>query len=437
MMSNALAIAAVTATLQRLLIQGIPDLPGENVTTRPPDKAFGGGTTAADQINLFLYQILPNAAWRNRDIPNQIKSGETSQQPLALNLHYLISASGAGDEEIQSHRWLGKAMSILHDHAILGRSEIRAAIEDPRAEIEESDLYEQVERVRITPLSLSIEDLSKLWTTFAIPYRVSAAYEASVVLIETTRPIRSPLPVLERSFASQPSLLSPFPTLTHLEIPNPQNVARCGDGSANSGDLITLKGYHLEPETGEAPEVILQHPRRQEPLRSSNIEDFSDNQISFRLPDDPDPTPLASNPLIDPNQWLVGVYRVTIAISRIRQLPDGSSLREILTTNELPLAIAPRITSPPSYEPLPRRVVLTCTPRILPEQRAVLLLGDYQLISEHDTITNTLEFALPSTVPAGDYFVRLRVDGIDSLLVLRRGTSPQLEFDPRQRVTVS
>lgn len=435
-MSNALAIAAVTATLQRLLIRGIPDLPDENVTTRPPDRAFGIGA-ARDQINLFLYQILPNAAWRNRDIPNQVRPGETSQQPLALNLHYLISASGAGDEEIQSHRWLGQAMSVLHDHAILGRSEIRAAIADPRAAILESDLYEQVERIRITPLSLSIEDLSKLWTTFTTPYRVSAAYEASVVLIESTQPIRSPLPVLERNFISQPNLLPPFPTLTQLEIPNPQNAARGGDGSANSGDLITLKGYHLKPETGEAPEVILQHPRRREPLRPPSLEDFSANQITFRLPDNPDPIPLAINPLEDPNQWLVGVYRVTVAISRIRQLPDGSTLRGILTTNELSLAIAPRITSPPSYEPISRRVVLTCSPRILPEQRAVLLLGDYQLTSEHDTITNTLEFTLPATVPAGDYFVRLRVDGIDSLLVLRRGTPPKLEFDPGQKVTVS
>lgn len=429
-MSNALAIAAVTATLRRLLIQEIPDLPNQNVTAKPPDRVFGGGNAASDQINLFLYQIKPNAAWRNRDIPNQTRPGESSQQPLALNLHYLISSSGAGDDEILSHQWLGRAMRVLHDHAVLNREEIKAALAD-------NDLHEQVERVRITPLSLSVEDLSKLWTTFTTPYRVSTAYEVSVVLIESTRPARSPLPVLDQSITLQPNLLPPFPTLTQIEIPNPQDAVRCGDGSPNSGDIITLKGYHLEPEAGEAPEVRLQHYRRQEPLRSPNIENLSATHITFRLPNNPDPNPLANEPLKDPNQWLVGVYRVTVAISWIRQLPDGSSIRETRTTNELPLAIAPRITNL-SYVAATRKLTLTCTPRILPEQRTFLLISDRQIArGDSEEPTNQLEFTLPPTVRAGEYFVRLRVDGIDSLLVVHQGTPPKLEFDLGKKVTVS
>jgi Pvc16 N-terminal domain len=433
-MSNSLAIATVTTTLQRLLIQGIIDLPGVSVTVKPPDKAFGGGAAAIDQINIFLYQTTPNAAWRNRDIPNQVRPGETSQQPLALSLHYLITASGAGDDDIKSHQWLGKAMSIFHDHWILSRQEIANTI----AALGDSKLQEQLERVRITPLSLSIEDLSKLWTTFTTPYRLSAAYEVSVVLIESTRPARSPLPVLDRSISVQPNFLPPFPTLTQIDIPNAQDVARSGDGSLNSGDVITLQGYQLQPEAGETPEINLLHPRRLEPLQPSILEDSSSaTQIVFRLPDNPDPTPVASDPLTDPNQWLVGVYRITVAISRIRQLPDGSSNRETRLTNELSLAIAPRITSPPIYTAANRNLRITCSPRILPSQRTVLLLGDHQLISTHSTATNTLDFILPSTVLAGDYFVRLRVDGIDSLLVVRQGTPAKLAFDPGQKVTVS
>jgi len=429
-MSNDLAIATVTATLQRLLIRGIPDIPDGNVTVIPPDRAFGGGNAARDQINLFLYQIMPNASWRNCDIPNQIRHGETSQTPLALNLYYLVSSNGSGDDGILSHQWLGKAMRVLHDNAVLSREDIRAALL-------ENDLYEQVERVRITPLSLSLEDLSKLWTTFTTPYRVSTAYEVSVVLIESIRPARSPLPVLDRILTSQPNLLSPFPTLTQIEIPNPQNAARCGDGSANSGDVIILKGHNLDPEPGETPEIRLQHPRRKEALQSPSIEDFSTTQITFRLPDNPDPTPLATEPLEDPDQWLIGVYRVTVQVSRIRQSPDGSNLRETRTTNELTLAIAPRIINL-SYVAATRQLTLTCTPRILPEQRTFLLIGDFQVASDNIAApTNTLEFTLPSMVPAGDYFVRLRVDGMDSLLITRRGTPPKLEFDPGQKVTIS
>ncbi|MBG1267337.1 Pvc16 family protein [Nostoc sp. WHI] len=431
-MSNALAIAAVTKTLRQLLIQGIPDLPNQNVTAKPPDRAFPGGNATTDQINLFLYHTIVNAAWRNRDLPNQIKPGETSQQPLALNLHYLISTSGAGDDEILSHQWLGIAMSVLHDHAVLSREEIRTAIitADIRGESVNSDLHEQVERVRITPLPLGLEDLSKLWTTFTTPYRVSAAYEVSVVLIESTRPVLTPLPVLDRNLLIEPNLSPPFPTLTKIQIPNPQGAARCGDGSLNSGEIITLIGHHLDKTT----RVRFQHPRRQEPLQLTPLTGSSATQIILRLPDNPDPETLAGEPLQDPNQWLVGVYKISVEVNRDRPQPDGTTITETVTTNELPLAIAPRLILPFNYNSVTRRLTLTCRPRVLPEQRVMLLIDNYQLISNHTIPTNTLEFTLPTTLAPGEYLIRLRVDGIDSLLV--RGTPPKLEFDPNQKVSV-
>jgi hypothetical protein len=48
--------------------------------------------------------------------------------------------------------------------------------------------------------------------------------------------------------------------------------------------------------------------------------------------------------------------------------------------------------------------------------------------------TGTLTFQAPG-VTAGDHFVRLRVDGVDSLLVDKSKTPPV--FDPAQKVTVT
>ena len=62
-MSNPLAIAAVTATLRNLLVHGVHI---SEVTARPLDLARR--SAVGDQLNLFLYQVLPDAAWRNRDI---------------------------------------------------------------------------------------------------------------------------------------------------------------------------------------------------------------------------------------------------------------------------------------------------------------------------------------------------------------------------------
>jgi hypothetical protein len=99
------------------------------------------------QLNLFLYQTVVNAAWRNLDMPRQVRPGEVA--PLALNLHYLVTAYGRGetDNDGTSHRVLSGAMSVLHDHPVLGQSEIAASLPN-------NDLAEQFERLRITPLQL-------------------------------------------------------------------------------------------------------------------------------------------------------------------------------------------------------------------------------------------------------------------------------------------
>ena len=67
-MSNVPAVATVTATLQRELQSAIGhDVPGATATTVRPD-ATGHGVPDVG-VNIFLYEIAPNAAVRNRDLP--------------------------------------------------------------------------------------------------------------------------------------------------------------------------------------------------------------------------------------------------------------------------------------------------------------------------------------------------------------------------------
>src|SRR6516162_8520179 len=128
-MSNALAIAAVTATLQSILHDGIAtELNDITVTVLPPDKARGNNTN--NQLNLFLYQITRNAAYANRDMPRHVQPGETGIPPLPLNFHYLLTAFGKDDDTTKiplGHKLLGMAMSILHDHPVLSADDITSA----------------------------------------------------------------------------------------------------------------------------------------------------------------------------------------------------------------------------------------------------------------------------------------------------------------------
>jgi hypothetical protein len=415
-MSNKLAIAAVTATLRSLLVRGV-GIP--EVTARPLDNARRSAT--GHQLNLFLYQVLPDAAFRNQDMP-QIKLGETGYPPLPLMLYYLLTAYSDDEDDTAAHRLLGQAMGILHDHPLLGAAEIKNAT-SPIVDLAASNLHEQIERVRINLQPLTFEDMSKLWTTFQTHYRVSAAYQVSVVLIESTRPPRTALPVLkrgeeDRGVTSQPEVTPPFPVLGSLEIPERQL-------SAQPGDVISLFGSSLAGGTAR--------------LHSS------------RFPAPPQPvTAAVSDARLDvtlPNSLAPGFY--TIAA-------DVTTAHGTVASNELPLTVAPVIITP-----LPMTVAraagtatinLTSSVPVLAEQRVSLLLGDHEaprtVPPAPPPSTNAFEFLIKT--PTGGQFplptgvallARLRVDGVDSEIIapLAQGQpeSTPMQFDTTKAITIT
>ena len=409
-MSNHLAIATVTATLYNIIDQG-KESAGVSVTTRPPDEARSDNGNG-NQVNIFLYHTELNEAWRNRDMPRQVQPGELGHPPLALRLYYLITAYGASDDEIAAHRVLGRAMANLHDHPILGPEEFR----DANAALVGSNLHEQIERVRITPQSLTLDDMYKLWSSFQSAYRPSTAYQVSVVLIESERAALAPLPVLtrgeeDRGVGAQADLVPPYPAITAIEPPGRQPAARVDDA-------ITVRGYHLD---GDAVTVILHHPREDGAIELAPEPGGTDRDIRVVLPAT---LPAGSAP------WRAGIYAVSAAVQR------GSDPARI--TNEMPLAVVPRITDiVPAVADLAITSSLTiiCTPEVLPGQRPRLLLGDRVIVADELAgPSSSLEFSLAGLV-AGEYFVRLRVDGVDSLLVDRSQTPPV--FDATQKVTLT
>jgi len=90
-MSNFLAIATVTATLGQVLQPAVgAGVPGATVTTLRPDGAGAGPRPTG--VNIYLYQVTPNAAYRNADLPTRTSEGDLMQRPqAALDLHYPVS----------------------------------------------------------------------------------------------------------------------------------------------------------------------------------------------------------------------------------------------------------------------------------------------------------------------------------------------------------
>lgn len=414
-MSNVLAIAATTRTLRNLLLAQMPVLDAElsdlEVTLQPPDVARKGISKA--QLNLFLYQVVANAAWRNLDLPGQVRPGETAPPPLALNLHYVITAWGRGenDNDALSHRVLAAAMSTLHDRGVLDGNDIRNALPD-------NDLAGQIERVRVTPLPQSVDELSRLWTAFQTNYRASAVYEAAVVLIDSQAAMRAPLPVLRRGAQDRGVIAtaSAAAVLDALDYPRHQAAVRLGED-------IVLNGRQLATDHALARFSSL---RLDAPIDLAPQPGDAAGSLRVHLADTADDADAVA-------RWAPGIYTVAL-LAQPPGLPP-------LLSNELPLVLAPRITLGSLAAAAGDFALnLTCTPRIRDGQRVFLLFGDRLLAptslgNPADTHQPTALVFQLTGVAAGRYTVRLRVDGADSIPVDFSGSVPAFAAD--QQVVVS
>jgi hypothetical protein len=427
-MSDSLAIAAVTTTLRNLLDSGLnADVSGTTVTTRPLDRARQG--INGNQVNLFLYHATPDTAWRNMDIPWKLRPGESGFPPLPLCLYYLVTAFYGEDEDgvdtttdanriLGSQRLLGRAMSILHDHPLLDTAAIQGILPSDDSL---NHPYDQLERVRITLQPLSLDEMYKLWSGFQTEYRLSAAYEVSVVLVESARPSKTPLPVLRRGEQDQGVFTQPglSPSLTGIGLPD-------GKPAAELGDTLELRGLNLD--AGNLS-VRLRHALLDNPIDLVPLSGATYDTLQVKLPDTGD------DPQV-PSKWPAGVFTVTIRVQK-PGLPAW-------TSNAVPFALASQITltAPPGNSAPAGNVTVTldCIPQVHTGQRASLLFGDREVQPDSlttpgdPTAASTLSFIV-NNAAAGEYVIRLRIDGVDSIPVDFSAVPPA--FAASQKVTIT
>ncbi len=424
-MSTALAIAGVSAVLRDLLNDGLVNhnvsgVVGSTVivTTLPPDRIQTGEGTEATQLNLFLRRVTPNIGYRNEGLPQRDVSGNRlTNPPLALNLHYLVTAYGSAN--LHAEILLGYAMQLLHDHPVIGRDAIRTALQPSPAlgnalppalrALADSGLDSQAEPLRITPEFLDAEELSKFWTASQARYRPCAAYQVSVVLIQGTQATSVAPPVLSAAVGVQADLLPPLPTLT--------SVAPAGGQPAiELGTSITLGGHHLRG-TARSVRLVNDGFGIDELVTAGAGDD--ETSLAFTIP-----TSRAAD-------FPVGVYRIGARVAA-----GGAAPRD---SNSLAVALAPRITGLPIT--LARdaggRAAFTLTfhPALRKGQSASLLLGSRECAPDPfpSATTTTLAFSVDDA-PVGAHLARLRIDGIDSASVDHAAKPPVFL---NQRITIT
>lgn len=390
-MSNYLAISTVTAALYTLLTDAARVVPGTQVTTVRPDGATTG--TRPAEINIFLYQVEPNGAYRNADLPTRRSNGDLMQVPqAALDLHYLLSFYG-NDTVFEPQRLLGSAVRSLHAHPVLSRQLIQQALNHTapfnapplNTPPNSSDLGDQVELVRFTPISLTLEELSKLWSIFfQVPYALSVAYQAGAVLIQSDE---TPQP-------SQPVRARNVYTLTFRSPVVDRVISQAGPNQPIvSGSTLLIQGQQLQ---GDITRVLLGGLDRTPTI-------VADSQLTLPLPSD----------------LPAGVQGLQVI--QLTNLGTPPAPHRGVQSNVAAFILRPSISA---LTATASTVNFSVSPQVRVGQRVALLLNEfsvtapaaYTFVPAPPTADSSSLSVGISGVKPSTYLVRLQVDGAESPL---------------------
>ena len=386
-MSNFLAIATVTAALQDVLQPAVSQAVGlAKVGFSRPDAS----NQQTPLVNIYLYQVTPNAAYRNADLPTRRNDGSLVQKPqVAIDLHYLFTFHG-NDDQLEPQRLLGAVATALNAQPLLSKQNIVNATSH-FSFLSKSNLADQIERIKFTPTSLSLEEFSKLWSVFfQIEYSLSAAFQASVVLMESDDTPREALPVLARNLY-----------VSTFRSPNIDRViSQAGpDAPIAAGSTLLIQGQQLRG--GDATLVMLEGLER---IPTA----VTDNLITLPLP----------------GNVHAGVQGLQVVQKKNMGTPPTA--HRGFESNVAPFVLRPSIgvTSAVASVSGGTDVVLNLTPNIGINQRAVLLLDSLPGDPVRSFMSQPVVSAVDSSqviinihgVPAGKYLVRVQIDGAESLL---------------------
>ncbi len=410
-MSDYLAVGGVSAVLRSLLTTALTSggpsaLLGSSspgVTALSPD-LIKTGSEEHPQLNIFMYYASINPALRNFDLPSMGAQGtRLSNPPLALNLHYLITAYGSNqfDPEIL----LGWAMQVFHETPVIPRATIQAALTALLAQatpenqlIAASTLPNQVEHIRITPEALTTEEIYRLWAAFQTNYRPTTSYQVSVVVIQDSQSFTSNLPVQRQTVTALP-LQKPV-----INSVSPSNIA--------AGQVLTITGSNF---LGDLP---------------------TDTLVAFD-----------SNPGIAPDVVQGNFIRITlpaslqagtraVRVQRTITYPGSTAQHPGFSSEPALFQLVPTIQGASPFEvQVGTSFTVTLSPAVGSTQQATLYIGDNAIpLDERPTTgpasSTTLTFPIAATFATGLFPLRIEIDGAQSPLTLNASN----QFTPQVQV---
>ncbi|MBD0372204.1 MAG: DUF4255 domain-containing protein [Pyrinomonadaceae bacterium] len=267
-MSKSQAIAAVTAVLAHIIGKSTN---GASVELGRPTSPQGA---MARKVNIYLYQVTPNAAWRNEDLVTRDSDGTLRKRPqIALDLHYLLSFYG-DEANFEPQLMMGAVMRDLNARALLTQSlvkdiKVNAGKQIFKDVITNSKLDESVHSIKLSLASLSLDEMSKVWSVFfQTPYALSVAYHATVVLIETDDEPEEAQPVRDRGVFGVPFARPEIKRILAKEdLNNPEAIIKSeatlliqGDKLQGEKTTVLIDGVEVTPQVVSDQEIEVKLP---------------------------------------------------------------------------------------------------------------------------------------------------------------------------------
>jgi len=221
-MSASTAIGMVSSSLRNLLVGEMRLNPALDVTILAPDETGG-----SRRVNLFLYKLAENPFLKNQDWT--VQAGTPNQlvpPPLSLSLFYLLTAYAPNDPRegnATAHQILGEAMRVLYENPVVPKIYLDPGLADAR------------ERVQIASNTLDPEELSRIWSTFSQPFRLSVLYQVSTVQLDRLPATHRPLAERVRT-VGVPEVRAPLA---------PPAVTGMTPAAGTAGSVLTFTGQDL------------------------------------------------------------------------------------------------------------------------------------------------------------------------------------------------
>lgn len=404
-MSNHLAIATVTVALQQLLQDKVgQEHPGLKITATRPTSADSNIT--GPSINLFLWAIEPNKARDGELKTRRPKSELIRHGQRGYDLCYLFTFYG-NELELEPQRLAGSTLRALVDVPMLTPELLETSLEKTKIpQLVDSTLDEQLQSIRFLPEDLTHDELSRIWSMFGqVPYALSVPYRATAILIQGETAGQRALPVAQRVV----HVAMGRPILREIEH-FPPNNAKDQINTITSASTLLLHG---ESFTGQGETQV----------RMGNVQippqvvTHDTVEIDFAHLAPPLKEKLrAGSPGIQ-------VVQVSQAQGRTFTVESGT-LPFVLSPQVIRTRVAmPRRDPEDTVEPV-LSAAIELDLRVEPGQRLFMLLNGSSEGNDETVIVRGKRLEQASAivtfelggVAAGVYFVRIQVDGAESLL---------------------